>query len=314
MVGTSVVKVVVDPNNKVIETNEENNVLSSAVGVHEISVLYTLLVVDDDSSAENGGGGTLPNVAQYVIDALTSLGYVNGSDMDIQKVPKGADRNNTEYNATNYNCIIWITGFAYNGSGYNTLTAVDMSIIKDLYLPSDPLQHTFILIGRDVLTDNGVKNTAFMTQVLGAATPGTSSTLSAGKTLYGVRESPVTNGMTFRFDNTSAGTFPAVAYTKTLGAIPLFWANGTDYWSRQSDNVMGTAVKDASGWHSAFLAFDLSYTTDFSLVKEILFSLIHWGGRIDALPELRVTAPDIFAATNSIPYIILPDLNPQVAV
>ncbi|MGB9636560.1 MAG: CARDB domain-containing protein, partial [Thermoplasmata archaeon] len=311
MVGTYLIRVVVDPNDKVIETNRRNNEISSAVGIHEINVLYTLLVVDDDSSSENGGGGTLPNVAQYVIDALTALGYVNGTDMDIQKVPKGADRNNTEYNATNYNCIIWITGFASNASGYNTLTSTDINIIKNIYLPSDPTQHTFILIGRDVLGDAAVANTAFMTQVLGAASTGTQYSLSA-KTLFGVREGPMTNGMSFFFDNASASPFVCYAYTKTASALPLFWANGTDYWSRTSDLVMGSAIKDMSGWHSAFLAFDLSYTTEFSLVKEILFSLIHWGGRIDGIPELRVTPPDIHAGTNSRQYIILPELNPQI--
>ncbi|MEM3412724.1 MAG: CARDB domain-containing protein [Thermoplasmata archaeon] len=310
MVGTYVIRVVVDPNNKVTETNEDNNALSTAVGIHEINVLYTLLVVDDDSSAENGGGGTLPNVAQYVIDALTSLGYVNGTDMDIQKVPRGADRNNTEYNVTNYNCILWVTGFASNGSGYNTLTSTDMQIIKDFYLPSDPAQHTFILIGREVLGDSGVSGTAFMTQVLGAASAGTKYTDGVGKVVYGVKESPVTNGM--RVEYTNGTSFPCYAYTKTASAIPLFWANGTTYWDRTTDLVMGTGVKDISGWHSAFLSFDLSYTTNFSLVKEILFNLIHWGGRVDAIPELRVTSPDIYAGTNSRPYIILPELNPQI--
>ncbi|MEM4293829.1 MAG: CARDB domain-containing protein, partial [Thermoplasmata archaeon] len=310
MVGTYVIRVVVDPNNKVAETNEENNALSTAVGIHEINVLYTLLLVDDDSSAENGGGGTLPNVAQYVIDALTSLGYVNGTDMDIQKVPKGADRNNTEYNVSNYNCVLWVTGFASNSSGYNTLTSLDMQIIRDLYLPSDPAQHTFILIGREVLGDSGVANTAFMTRVMGAATAGTKYTDGVGKVVYGVRESPVTNGM--RVEYTNGTSFPCYAYTKTASAIPLFWANGTTYWERTTDLVLGTGVKDLSGWHSAFLSFDLSYTTNFSLVKEILFNLIHWGGRVDALPELRVTPPDIYAATNSRPYIILPELNPQI--
>ncbi|MCX8174311.1 MAG: VWA domain-containing protein, partial [Thermoplasmata archaeon] len=310
MVGVYVIRVVVDPNNKVTETNEENNVLSQAVGIQEVNVLYTVLVVDDDSSTENGGGGTLPNVAQYVINALTSLGYVNGTDMDIQKVPRGADRNNTAYNVSNYNCILWITGNASNGSGYNTLTATDMQIIKDFYLPSDPTQHTFILIGREVLGDSGVAGTSFMTQVLGAASAGTRYTDVVNKTVYGVKESPVTNGMSFVFNNGTS--FPCFAYTKTVSAIPLFWANGTTYWDRSTDYVMGTMVKDISGWHSAFLAFDLSYTTNFSLVKEILFNLIHWGGRIDAIPELRVTAPDIYAGTNSRPYIILPELNPQI--
>ncbi|MGB9636754.1 MAG: CARDB domain-containing protein, partial [Thermoplasmata archaeon] len=97
-VGSYIVKVVVDPDNEIDETNEANNVYVSDVGVYTLEVIYTVLVVDDDSSPENGGGGTLPNVAQYVINALTSLGYVNGTDMDIQKVPRGVDRDNTAYN------------------------------------------------------------------------------------------------------------------------------------------------------------------------------------------------------------------------
>ncbi|MEM3493915.1 MAG: CARDB domain-containing protein, partial [Thermoplasmata archaeon] len=308
-VGSYIVKVMVDPDNEIEETNEANNVYVSDVAVFKIEVIYTVLLVDDDSSPENGGGGVNPDVATHVLNALTTLGYTVGKDLDVQRVPRGQDRDNNAYNASNYSCIIWVTGMCTAGGGYNTLTNNDMNIIQN-YLSAGLDQVSFLLIGRNILADSVVQNRPdFYQNILGASNTGSVVTRAG---VYGVLDNPVTNGMYFKFDNGSIGSYNLRSYTKIASAIPLFWADGTSYWERTSDAVVGTGVNSSSGWHSAYLGFDLAYTNNTSLVAEFLYGIIHWFGRLDNRPELRVTPPDIFAGTNTKQYIILPNLNPQL--
>ncbi|MEM3396972.1 MAG: CARDB domain-containing protein [Thermoplasmata archaeon] len=310
IVGIFVLQVMVDPYNKIPEVNENNNVYNNTLLLNQVNVIYTMLVVDDDGSANNGGG--LPDASSEIINAMQTLGYTLGRDMDVQIVPRGADRNNSEYNMNRYNCVIWITGTAYNGSGYNTLTATDINLIQNFYLTDDPSQHALIIIGSFILNDSAVANTAFMRNILGANNTGTPVNYGLNNVLYGVRESPITNGLEFVMSNTSFASYPARAYNRTERALPVFWGDAINHWDRLSDNVLGSAVFDAAGWHSVFLSFNPAYTANRTMISEIMLSIVHWCGRIDAKPEIKITAPDIYAATHSRAYIYLRDLNPQL--
>ncbi|MGC9059798.1 MAG: CARDB domain-containing protein, partial [Thermoplasmata archaeon] len=307
-VGEYVIKAMIDPKDEIEETNEQNNVFVSEIGVFAIEVIYTILVVDDDSSNTT----SLPDVGTHVVNALTQLGYVKGMNMDIDWVPAGQSRNQTNYPLVNYNTVIWLTGAAGStgGTSTNTLTADDVHDIR-AYLASAPSQTSFLLVGRSVLSDSAVDIT-FKRDYLGADISGATS-FQMTTPIYGVRENAITNGISFSLSNTSfAGNYWVRSYRNTTSAMPLFWANATSYWSRTSDNVVGTALRDSAGWHAAYLSFDLAYTTNISAVADFLYGIIHWFGKLDNKPELRVTPPDIFAATNTRQYIILPELNPQL--
>ncbi|MEM3397101.1 MAG: CARDB domain-containing protein [Thermoplasmata archaeon] len=304
-VGNYVIKAMIDPKNQIEETNEENNVYVSEMGVFEIEVIYTVLVVDDDSSNTSG----YLDVGANVVRSLTQIGYTVGYDLDIDWVPIGQSRNQTKYPLRNYNTVIWVTGTTTGTAPANTLTAVDITDIKN-YLTSAPTQVSFLLIGRSVLSDTNVP-ADFKRDYLGAdITAGSSIQMSV---VYGVRESPITNGIAFQMDNASfSGNYLARSYRNTANAIPLFWADASNYWYRTSDLVVGSALRDVSGWHSAYLAFDLAYTTNISAAADFLYGVIHWFGKLENKPELRVTPPDMFAGTNTRQYIILPELNPQL--
>ncbi|MEM4293294.1 MAG: CARDB domain-containing protein, partial [Thermoplasmata archaeon] len=310
IVGIFVLQVMVDPYNKIPEVNENNNVYNNTLLLNQVNVIYTMLVVDDDGSANNGG--SLPDCTSEIINAMETLGYTIGRDMDVQVVPKGNDRNNSEYNINRYNCVIWVTGTAYNGTGYNTLTPTDINLIQNYYLTDDPSQHALIIIGANILNDSAVANTAFMRNILGANSTGTPVNYGLNNVLYGVRESPVTNGLEFVMSNTSFANYQARAYNRTERALPLFWGDAINHWDRLSDNVLGSAVFDAAGWHSVFLSFNPAYTANRTMISEIMLSIVHWCGRIDAKPEIKITAPDIYAATHSRAYIYLRELNPQL--
>ncbi|MCX8174249.1 MAG: type IV pilin [Thermoplasmata archaeon] len=310
IVGIFVLQVMVDPYNKIPETNEKNNVYNNTLLLNQVNVIYTMLVVDDDGSANNGG--SLPDTSNEITNAMQYLGYTTGRDMDLQVVPRGADRNNSAYNINKYNCVIWITGTSYNGSGYNTLTSTDINLLQNYYLTDNPRQHSVIIIGTNILNDSTVANTAFMRNILGANNTGAGVSYGPNNTIYGVRESPITNGLEFVLSNTSFTGYSARAYNRTERALPLFWSDAINHWDRITDNVLGTAVLDPAGWHSAFLSINPAYTANRTMIAEIILSIMHWCGRIDAKPEIKITAPDIYAATHSRPYIYLRDLNPQL--
>jgi len=305
-VGTYVIKAMIDPYNMIEETNEENNVYVSELGVFSIEVIYTVLVVDDDSS----NGTALPDVGGNMVNALTRIGYVQGYNLDVDWIPQGQSRNLTNYPLRNYNAVIWVTGATTGTSPTNTLTAVDIADIQ-AYLSGAPSQVSFLLIGRSVLSDANVP-LAFKQNYLGAdISVGSSFQLTLPA--YGVKDNPITNGIAISPDNASfSGNYWVRSYRNTSNAMPLFWSNATSHWYRTNDNVIGTALRDSSGWHSAYLAFDLAYTTNISTISDFLYGVIHWFGRMDNLPELRVTPPDLFAGTNTRQYIILPELNPQL--
>ncbi|MEM4292640.1 MAG: CARDB domain-containing protein, partial [Thermoplasmata archaeon] len=304
-VGSYVIKAMIDPYNKIEETNEDNNVFVSEMAVFEIEVIYTVLLVDDDSSNTTG----YPDVGAHVVAALTQIGYSVGYNLDIDWVPRGQSRNQTNYPLRNYNTVIWVTGTTTGSAPTNTLTLSDINDIRS-YLAGAPSQVSFLLIGRSVLSDTNVP-LDFKRDYLGADI--TSATSFQMSVVYGVCENPITNGIAFQMNNASfSGNYWVRAYRNTTRSIPIFWANGTSYWHRQNDFVVGTALRDSSGWHSAHLSFDLAYTTNISAVADFLYGLIHWFGKLDNRPELRVTPPDIFAGTNTRQYIILPELNPQL--
>ncbi|MGC8913821.1 MAG: CARDB domain-containing protein, partial [Thermoplasmata archaeon] len=309
-VGIFVLSVMVDPYNKIAEVNERNNVYNNTLFLNQINVIYTMLVVDDDSSANNNG--TLPDTTSEILSALQSLGYTLGKDMDLQVVEKGKDRNNSEYNISRYNCVIWNTGLSYGAGGYNTLTANDINILQNYYLTDSPAQHSVIIMGAYILNDSVVANTPFMRNILGANTTGSPTSYIGNQIIYGVREGQISNGLEFQMSNTSFASFSARAYNKTENALPIFWADAINHWERQSDNVLGSAVFDPSGWHACYLAFNLAYTANRTMIAEIMLSMVHWCGRIEGKPEIKITAPDIYAATHYRPYIYLRELNPQV--
>ncbi len=263
LVGIHTIVFEVDPDNQIIETNEDNNVLSDLLESGEINVQYIVLVVNDESI-----GGI--NETGNITSALDSLNY----DYDLIN---GTEANDTTL--TKYNAIIWV-----GGDTFDPLSTEQQENIT-LYLNANG---RFWLTGRDCVgddidTDLEIDYFQLNTITTNVAMPSTLQGLDTNP----LAPNPITHGMKYESNGThdcdsitgsSADNVTGILYQdKTAGINGTF--NGISYDSGTYRTVVTT-----------FAINSLNSTDD---REELVFMILHWFDKPDERTELRITDSDI---------------------
>lgn len=291
--GTHVLKWVVDPNNHIPETNENNNVVPSYVHTGEVYVKFRILVVDDDESQNNGG--TFANETKYATDSLARLNYdyeYNNSVNTSYIVEVGADGPTYDI-LKEYSAVIWVTGSATSSPTAGLTLNDNNSLVR--YLSNS--YGRLWLIGEGLFFNVPGSN---LTNMLGIQSVSTNETFSGR--LRGVDNSLISHGMDI---STLAGTRGGIL-------IPNADGNGVfyqDYTRNQDGNYTAISI-DKSGYMALTCAFKFEalYGNDTSLVygnnatDELTYMALHWLGRLETRRELRTTMVDI----------TLSDMHPQI--
>ncbi len=259
-IGAHIIIFEVDPDNQIIETNENNNVLSDLLESGEIDVQYIVLVVDDEGISGMNETGS-------VTSALNdTLGY----DYDLIY---GTEANKTLL--TKYNAIIWVTGDAID-----PLSSEEMGNITNYLNASGRLW----LTGKDCVGD--LIDTDLETDYLQLNTITIDEAMPS--TLYGldtdpiIDPNPITHGMKYE----SNGSQDCDSIT------PL--ANGTGILYQ--DMVAGTfngISHDSGTYKTVTTTFALNSINSTEEKAEMVFMILHWFDKPDERTELRITNSDI---------------------
>jgi len=192
--GTHTIKVIVDEENSIEESDEDNNEAEE-----DIDVNYPpILVVDDDNSDNNGG--TRLETDSYYINSLENMSSPVG--YDIHTVGSGSD--GPDYDTLiEYTMIIWICGSDYSSGDDVTFTANDKLNVGD-YLEDGG---SMWVIGQDILydfdyTDGEREEGDFEYDYFGISYVDHDRQTPA--VIYGVDDDPVSDGIAYDADSISS--------------------------------------------------------------------------------------------------------------
>ncbi len=295
--GEHELKIIVDPFDKIDETNEINNDVSYQGDVPVINVEFTTLIVDDDG--KDGGEGS-DNSTYYVENAYKSLGYTyemfyaNSSDTD-SEVP-GPDVDKMSY----YNAICWVAGSGndpfYEEKGIN----VDIENIT-AYLGQ--YESNFIIIG-----DRALQNIpeGFRSDKLRVKQNSVDDKDSPPHLLNGIKNDPITHGFEYRLKESISDK--PYHYNLLDEADPILNSSqdNTEYtyshrYQNETSNYKITYLgvdpihfkqaysEDESEWYEE-LDYDL---TGKSMREELFFKINQWFGKYDDRIELRASDIDV---------------------
>ncbi len=282
VVGTHVMKWIVDPDNLIIETNENNNEVSDYLSTGQLIVEFRILVVDDDDSLNNNGD--LFDEAGVVKGVLYDLGYiyenftVDAADADGPDSDKLAE----------YSAVIWITG---NASSENSLTGTDETSITT-YMTKN--RGRLWLIGANCL--GASVTTEFEEKILGIQSMTGNQSLPG--ILEGVRDDPITHGMEIQ---TSGGLDADVIWPITSpGAAGILNSTGQFYGVRYDSGTSVSVVMTMSFMN--IWGNDTRYIDGIDARSELTYMIFHWFEKPDLRTELRTTRMD-FTMSNAHPVL-----------
>ncbi len=256
-IGAHLIVFEVDPDNQIIETNEQNNVLSGLLESGDIDVKYIILVVDDDDGGLNETG--------EITTALDYLGY----SYDLNIVDAGNDGPASSV-LLNYNAVIWV------GGNNTPLTLADEANLQT-YLDGGG---RLWLTGKNCVgnsIDAGLEAT-----YLGLNTILTDQEMP--QTLLGVDDDPITHGMKY---NTTNGPTDSDAITPILGQ-----SNGILYQNRTQGFFNGVRYSNGN-YKTVVTVFSQNSLVDGDAKAELAFMILHWFDKPETRAELRITDPDV---------------------
>jgi len=295
--GEHELKIIVDPFDKIDETNEINNDVSYQGDVPVINVEFTTLIVDDDG--KDGGEGS-DNSTYYVENAYKSLGYTyemfyansSGTDSEVA----GPDVDKMSY----YNAICWVAGSGndpfYEEKGIN----VDIENITS-YLGQ--YESNFIIIG-----DRALQNIpeGFRSDKLRVKQNSVDDEDSPPHLLNGIKNDPITHGFEYRLKESISDK--PYHYNLLDEADPILNSSqdNTEYtyahrYQNETSNYKITYLgvdpihfkqaysEDESEWYKE-LDYDL---TGKSMREELFFKINQWFGKYDDRIELRASDIDV---------------------
>lgn len=287
-IGTHVLKWMVDWENKIEETNENNNQVSSYVSTGEVYVKFRILVVDDDGSGNNNMGVPTAqhNETGYVTDSLERLGYEYEYNETVNStcvVGIGEDGPSIDV-VQDYSAVIWVTGSAGGG-----LTDADNTTLARYLLNNNG---SLWLIGEDM----NLAGTN-LSELMGIQ----SITPNAGISgrLRGIDNSSITHGMNIPIIN-SAG---ADVLTPVNGAEGVFYQNyaSGDYCSIMFDHGNYKGITFAHNI-SAFYGSAPGLISGNNAADEVAYMVLHWFEYPDTRKEARITMED-YMVSDSHPLI-----------
>ena len=193
--GTHRIKVIVDEEEQISESDEDNN-----IETQDITVSYPpILLLDDDNSANNGGFRT--ETDSYYSNALDNL--TNPIAYDIIRVNSSSDGPEIDI-LSEYQMIIWVCGADYqSGDTDVTFTDNDKGNVAE-YLDGGGAMW---VVGMDILYDfntaDGDRGTGdFEHDYLGVSY--VDNDVSTPATIYGVDDDPISDGVEYNADAISS--------------------------------------------------------------------------------------------------------------
>ncbi len=283
-VGVHELKVVVDPNNRIPETNTENNDITYQGVNVTVRVLFDTLIVDDTNGGES-------------VEMLENMYEALEYPYEIYEVEDGED-GPSALNMSSYNSVIWVTGQKQS----NTLTINDMKNITD-YLYNYTGYNNFVFFGDHLLEDISGQTSGpaqyFFSEVLHIDRTTVSSVMAPSK-LEGTFDDPVTHGSRYRLD----GNWLSQPYSyDTLDDAETILREGGDIFAHRVSKP---------GFNLVFNSFDLARfdppispeeihwydmvgfnTSAQSARTEYIYMMNKWFGIEDGRIELRVSEVDI---------------------
>ena len=193
--GTHTIKVIVDEEEQITESNDNNNIETESINV----AYPPILLLDDDNSANNGGYRI--ETDQYYANSLDNL--TNSIAYDVIRVNGSQDAPGIS-TLSEYQLIIWICGADYqSGDTDVTFTSNDKENVEE-YLEGGGAMW---IVGHDILYDfNSVDGSRtageFEYDYLGVQY--VDHDVSTPATIYGVEDDPITNGIEYAADPISS--------------------------------------------------------------------------------------------------------------
>ncbi len=283
-VGVHEILVVVDPWDRIEETNTENNDIRYKDVNYHVNVLFSVLVVDDDQ--------TNSNTAAHVIESLERLGYAYKE----HTVGSGGTGPRLE-DLKLYNSIFWVCGHSDD-----TLKGDDIEAITR-YL-SETGSTSFFLMGNRVLHDltenppDGARR--FLRDVMGINPDNITSMSSFPENFDGIVKDPIGHGLAYRVESHLAQ--PPHTFEVLDGEVFLTDTNGNAIASRHQFGQSRTVFMGVDMFHMDGPVYDDSWYGQFShdvdtspaaVRQELTYMITRWFGNVDDRVELRVSAVDI---------------------
>ena len=256
--GSHTITVVVDEEEQIRESNEDNN-----EGTQDISVEYPLILfLDDDNSSNNGG--TRTETDGYYSAALDNMS--TGMGYDLIRVDSG--QNAPDYDTlSQYSLIIWACGTDYiSGDTDVTFTNEDKTNVADFLEGGGSLW----AIGHDILYDfdssDGERSEGdFEYDYLGVAYADHDRTTPA--VLYGVDDDPVSDGVEYNADAISSDfgddVNPRDGFEKVLS-------------SGAADGYNISTIRTEEDFKLIFMAVDFSSITESADRDELMENIVEY--------------------------------------
>jgi hypothetical protein len=303
--GIHTLRAIADWNNKIVESNENNNEISSLIFTGQVVVGFNLLVVDDDNAA-----GALPgNSTRAIVDDIATLNLGRARPFlsyDYYTVPSGSNGPTADL-MLRYNAVIWSSGQQVS----TVLTAADRANLTR-YLEQSPVGSHLLLVAPRIYEDVAERplNAVFLCQKLGVDFSGGSQQVAPGAppaySLWGTFNDGFAHGMRLSL----ASGYPAGQMRRYLpcaggaGAVHGEVA-GDDYWNASAGmrHFITERHNVAFKQKGIFVSLDPAYVSTAPTAPgaftraELLYQAMHWLGAPDELANVRVTPPDIYVGS-----------------
>ncbi|MBI5000283.1 MAG: Ig-like domain-containing protein [Euryarchaeota archaeon] len=265
-VGNHRIIVMVDPDNLIAETNENNNVLSDFLSAGDIDVRYRILLVNDTQDSAAG------NERNIIATALDSLGYT----YENWTVGNTTSDGPSLANLSNYNSVLWSCGLSGAPSANDTGNLGS-------YLNG---KGTLWLTGRSAVPTSGL--TAFHTDKLGISAATSSLVL---RNMSGVANDNVSHGIRYAVGNAGVNYFTVNAVAGGVGALRSDAQTGAVVGVRCTDGYFKTVT-------TSFSVTDLNATwpgmpNGTEARAELAYLVLHWFGLPDVRVEMRLSSMDL---------------------
>ncbi len=279
-VGQHDLLILVDPYDRIAETNYGNNDIRYQEEDYTVNVRFSVLLVDYDLDGQS---------ADHIRESLDRLGYAyDDPDFDQNDRP---DREIMQ----NYNSIYWITGTSTDGAVRNDDLGEIREYLEEITQSSFYLQGDNILEHITSLTDGS----EFIDDILGIDATSIHNTTMPSE-IRGVRNDPLSHGLMYRLDGD--GT---VTHVETLDATSIIrCSEGHTYGTRYHNEddqyqtvFMGADLSRFDGpvyedeWYDDFDG-DID-TSPEAARQEFVYMITDWFGNVDERTELRVSSVDL---------------------
>ncbi len=288
-IGFHRLEIKVDPDNRITESNEQNNEISNYLTSGELFVQYRILVVDDDASPNNYGGAS-PNYNETleIYTALNNTLNATGNyrfeqfvvdELTGDHMGPTYDQGDTSLNK--YNAVLWVTG---EDTGTPLQSNDTLNIRKYLDIGGN-----FWLIGNGLFISGNTAAGTLEQDYLRIQSVTDSGTAA---TYRGVRDDAVSHGMAFSgIADVEADTLvPIPAFRPGVG----FFYQDDAMSAFNSVRYEGPNPNATATYRAATTAWLLSSLDSNESKAEIVFMMLRWFDKPEERIEARITDMDIW--------------------